>query len=679
MKLPRRAVHLDFHTMPAVPDVGADFDADAFARTLEDARVDFITVFAKCNLGMAYYPTKVGVTHPSLKIDLLGEMVEACHKRDITIAAYWNAGLDHEMALRHRDWAILGNDGRTYDEDHLDHFFRTMCFGGPWADLLAATIEEVLEGYEIDGIFLDCWYFGVGCQGVECAAGMREEGMDPTDATQRIAFQNERKMAFVRRVREMIDRIRPEATYFLNGVPYDMQLSVASHLDIESLPAGGWGFENFPWKVRYLRRRIGRGGRAIHLVGQTGRFHRSWGDFGGLRTQAGLDYDCYQAASHAVTTGIGDHMHPRGILSAEAYRRIGSIYRKLEALDDWTVDAQALTDTAVVATFNEPISVSLTEDHRQVIGATRALAELKRQFDILSADGDWSGYRTLVLADGVRLDEDRLQKIRVHLAAGGTVLSTGVGGMLAGEDAFPEEWGIDYAGKEPCKPHFLRAAPGFCATMPDEVLTVGVGTPTIAVKPVEGTETLADVIQPYFSRHWDGMHGHVYIPPDKPAGRPGITRRGSIVHFASAVFTDYAANANPLHRELVGAALAALAGDGLVRAEGLPSFARLTLTRQKDRTMVHVLCYVPELRTREFTHGAVPGQVVELADVHQAESLEMIEEPITLRDVTITLARESVSHVYLAPSKTEIDFTADGPRVTFTVPEITGYQMIVVQ
>ena len=676
MKLPCRAVHLDFHTMPAVPDVGADFDAGEFARRLEDARVDFITVVAKCNLGMAYYPTKIGVTHPSLAIDLLGEMVEACHRRDIMVAAYWNAGLDHEMALRHREWAMLGDDGRTYGEDHLDHFFRTMCFGGPWADHLAAMVEEVLEGYEIDGVFLDCWYFGAGCQGVECATGMRDEGMDPSDATQRIAFQDRKKMDLVRRVRAIIDRTRPEATYYLNGVPYDMQLPYATHLDIESLPCGGWGYDNFPWKVRYLRKRIGRDGRPIHLVGQTGRFHRSWGDFGGLRTQAGLDYDCYQAISHASACGVGDHMHPRGILNAEAYRRIGSIYRKLEALDEWTTGATPLTDTAVVAAFSEPVSVSLTEDHRQVVGATRALAELKRQFDILAADADWSGYRTLVLTDGVRLDEEGLGKIRDHLAAGGAVLSTGTGGMLADEDAFPQEWGIACTGDERCIPHFLRAAAGFCEAMADEVLTVRARAVALSARP--GTDTLADVIQPYFNQHWDGFHGHVYIPPDKPAGRPGITKCGPIVHFASAVFTDYAVNANPLHRELVGAALAALAPNGLVRAEGLPSFARLTLTRQQDRTIVHLLTYVPERRAGGFGMFADADQRL-LPKELKAGDLEIIEEPITVRDVTITLAKEHVTRVYLAPSRTDLDFAADGGRVTFTVPEIAGYRMIVVE
>lgn len=33
--LPFRQVHLDFHTGPGIPDVGADFDAKAFARALK--------------------------------------------------------------------------------------------------------------------------------------------------------------------------------------------------------------------------------------------------------------------------------------------------------------------------------------------------------------------------------------------------------------------------------------------------------------------------------------------------------------------------------------------------------------------------------------------------------------------------------------------------------------------
>ena len=72
-----RQVHLDFHTSPDCPDVGVDFDGDTFARTLQEAHVDAINIFAKCHHGYSYYPTKVGTVHPGLKIDLLGGQIEA--------------------------------------------------------------------------------------------------------------------------------------------------------------------------------------------------------------------------------------------------------------------------------------------------------------------------------------------------------------------------------------------------------------------------------------------------------------------------------------------------------------------------------------------------------------------------------------------------------------------------
>ena len=74
-----RQVHLDFHTSPLITDVGAEFDASSFVQTLNGAYVNSVNIFAKCHHGMAYYPSKVGPTHPGLKFDLLGEMIAACH------------------------------------------------------------------------------------------------------------------------------------------------------------------------------------------------------------------------------------------------------------------------------------------------------------------------------------------------------------------------------------------------------------------------------------------------------------------------------------------------------------------------------------------------------------------------------------------------------------------------
>ena len=53
----------------------------------------------------------------------MGKMIDACHHRNIAVAIYFNAGLNHEMAQQHRDWVVLGRDGRVYGEDRMAIFF----------------------------------------------------------------------------------------------------------------------------------------------------------------------------------------------------------------------------------------------------------------------------------------------------------------------------------------------------------------------------------------------------------------------------------------------------------------------------------------------------------------------------------------------------------------------------
>ena len=73
---PRRMIHLDFHTGPAIPDVGSEFEPEEFAQQFVEARVDSVTVFAKCHHGHLYYNTDRPERHPGLAkgLDLLGAL-----------------------------------------------------------------------------------------------------------------------------------------------------------------------------------------------------------------------------------------------------------------------------------------------------------------------------------------------------------------------------------------------------------------------------------------------------------------------------------------------------------------------------------------------------------------------------------------------------------------------------
>ncbi len=109
---------------------------------------------------------------------------------------------------------------------------------------------------------------------------------------------------------------------------------------------------------------------------------------------------------------------------------------------------------------------------------------------------------------------------------------------------------------------------------------------------------------------------------------------------------------------MVGNLLRMLLPDPLVRAPDLPSFARVTVMQQTRRRMVHVLSYVPERR---------------------GPSMDMIEEPIDLCNVSIALRKDGQTpkKVYLAPSQETLPVEESDGYLHVTIPKVPGHALVV--
>jgi hypothetical protein len=649
---PKWGLFYDFHTLPACPDVGANFDADAFTDRLQRCGVDYVVFHARCNLGMAYYDTRVGLRHPSLRYDLFGRLAEACQKKGIALTAYVNLGLSHEEALLNRGWTVLTPEGYTYRPDRLDHFFRMMCYNTPYGEHVLEMIREIVGGYPVAGLFLDCMHQGP-CVGVECVREMKERSMDWRDGYQLREFAELSRVRMARRVAETARAIRPDLLLYFNGVGYEAQQETGTYLEYECLPTGGWGYEALPLYGRFLRT-LGK-----PVLNMTGRFHRSWGDFGGIRTAASLEYDCLHGLALGMRTTVGDHFHPRGDLNGAVFDLIERVYARLQPLEPWLAGARAAAEIAVVAP--EPgfsyVHPEFGASQTALKGAARLLAELKQQFDVVSCRRSWEGYRLLVLPDLVLLDGTAAAKIRAHLEQGGAVLSTGWSGAdPAKRDFALAEWGLRLEGEEPCDPAYLLAGDQLADGMPD--MPIALYDRGAAISALPGTQVLARIGAPYYNRHWDGEHGFVYLPPDQDTGRPAVTRRGPVAQISHPVFTTYASHAPVPIRQLVANLLPGLLPDPMVRTAGLPSFGRATVTRQPGRRMVHLLAYVPERR---------------------GPSVDMIEEPIEVREVSVALRADGTrpARVYLAPGGEALPFAVADGYVRTRVPVVPGYAMVV--
>ena len=643
---PKRAIHLDFHTMPGVYDVGRDFKADEFAKTLKNSGVEYITIFARCNLGLAYYPTKIGIVHPGLKIDLLGQMIKACHKYNIKVAAYFNAGIDHEHALRHREWCKVNKEGQVYEYQNMGHFFRRMCLNTDYGPHLLSMLKEVLENYPVDGIFLDCFSLSP-CYGVECLDGMRRSGMDIFNDRQVQEFCHIMTNDFMEEVKKSVRKKRKNINLYFNGLPYSKQ---PTHIEIEVLPTGGWGYDYLPWVIRYSRT-LGK-----PYFTMTGRFHKSWGDFGGLRPKHSLLFDCYNSIGNGGTCSIGDHLHPRGKLEPEVYSLIGEVYSKTKELDPWTEGAKPLTEMVIIEpTLREYPGNAF--DSSSIAGASRMLMELKYQFDVSDGESNLSKYKVIILPDDILIDKNLKQKLQKHLKNGGILISSAFAGLDMEKKKFAlEEYKIIYGGDEVYDPTFFEARREVNRSLPKMLTTIY--NPGITIKAKKGAKILAKLYQPYFNKgSWDWHHENLYIPPEKDTGRPALVQCGNIFHFSFPVFKGYFEDAVVAYKNLVKNCIERVFPKPLIKVSGLPSFGQITVTQKGKNRVVHLLTYIPELRGK----------------------MQIIEEPIVVRRVELVLRKDGqrIKNVYLAPSRNKLEFRFEADYIRVTIPEVNGYQMVV--
>ena len=140
-----------------------------------------------------------------------------------------------------------------------------------------------------------------------------------------------------------------------------------THAEIESLPSGLWGYYHFP----RVARAISHWGKP--WVAQTGRFQRMWGDFGGIKPQAALEYECFRAQALGGGNSIGDQLAPRGGLEKAVYNLVGSVYTQCEAAESFYKNSIAIPEIGILTACHPSLLAKDTD--RSVEGAVTMAEE----------------------------------------------------------------------------------------------------------------------------------------------------------------------------------------------------------------------------------------------------------------------------------------------------------------
>lgn len=657
-KMPFRQIHLDFHTGGEIPGVGSKFNKRQFQNALIKGHVDSINIFAKGHHGYLYYLNGVSKPHPTLEIDLLENMLEACKEINVKTQIYISAGLDEMIARKHPEWLFRNQDQSTvWVKDFTTAGYHELCMNTPYLDYLLNQVEEVTKRFETEGIFLDI----VGprkCHCQTCMNQLIEEGKDPRDDKAVTELGERVYKNYLERIVKTIHSIKPDMKIFHNSGHMKRGrrdlFGYYTHFELESLPTGGWGYDHFPLSARYVQ------GLGKEFLGMTGKFHTTWGEFGGFKHPNALRYESALNLANGAKICVGDQMHPQGMLDEVTYALIGEAYKEVEEKEPWCDDVENVADVGLLS--EECIESGDSEADNDFVGkadagAVRMLLEGKYLFDVIDLEEDFNKYKVIILPDVITLDDILEKKLKDYINRGGKILATGNSCLDKQSQNFAIDMGITYEGNNPYKPDYF--IPHFSYH--------GLGSTSFVMYSdgikisLDGGEVLGEREDSYFNRDLLHFSSHFHTPNEPGKRSPGMVKSDASIYIAWKVFTDYATKGSLILKDSVRYALDELLSEDKSLSTNLMEQGVTTLQHQrgKNRYINHLLYAVP---------------------VKRGEGVEVIEDIVPVYDIDVTVqVTEKVEKVYLAPQMVDIPYSQTDGKLKYTVDKVDCHQMVVIQ
>ncbi|MDQ1300528.1 MAG: hypothetical protein QG637_446 [Chloroflexota bacterium] len=679
-----RQVHLDFHTSEQIPEVGARFDKAQWQEALKLGRVNWINIFAKCHHGWSYYPTAVGAIHPTLKFDLLGAQIAACHEIGVRAPIYYTVGWSVHDTVTHPEWCVRREDGgiaaTNWDEnakpaDRKPNFaWQFMCPSGGYLDLMLRQTAEICQRYPTDGLWYDITG-GPPCYCENCRRGMAAGGYDAADPEAVFQYGATKWRHFYAACRKTLYRYHPEATIFFNGTTVlhadTRGRNITARLfddnsqqELEDLPTTWGGYDKLPLRAKFFHN------TGKPLIAMSGKFHTSWGEFGGFKHPDALRFEAGAMLAFGAACNFGDQLHPSGEMDLATYANIGQAFAYVEQLEEYGLDAVPAANLGLWFANSKP------DDE----GAAVMLLETQTDFLVVDPAKELTPYAAIILPGAACLSAGEAARLNAYVAGGGSLLVLGESALDEKRERFVLDVGAEYLGPASYDEDFTVGSArlnsviarsilsGTRRGVPGEVEGADAAISTFSpflnyeaalrAQPHAGTEVLATLREPYFNRTFSHFCSHQNTPNRlEVAPHPAALRKGRVIFLPHRLGKLYHEHGARVHRDFFANALSLIYTRPMAQTR-LPSAGRVSLMHQpgQRRYVAHLLYGAPLQRGRCL----------------------VIEDLPALHDVPLTVrVPQTVRAAYLVPGRAALPMQPQDGGVSITVPVLQGHQAIV--
>ena len=653
-----RQVHLDFHTSEEIDDIGKKFSREQFQNALQIGNINSINIFAKGHHGWTYFPSRVGEQHPHLDFDLLGEQIEACHEIGVSAQAYVTVGWSAKDAREHPEWIIWRDrdtapvtiEMRKKENPH-DPFgwgWDLLSPEGAYKQHLLDLTEELCLNYDLDGFWFDIipvWDINYNPMAI---ADMKSKGVDTDDLQQVRDYHSAKMNLFMGEIRKIIQKHKPEASLFFNWSTHYYSMDTYKYrffdhntkMDLEDLPTTWGGYDKFPVRAKYFAN------FKKPIVAMSGKFHKSWGEFGGFKNKDAIWYEAAAMVSFGAAVNFGDQLHPSGEMEIATYENIGYAYKYIQKIEAFGVGAE----------HKASLGLWLSSSNSCNSGATKMLLENQVNFVISNNLNDWSDLKTIVIPGECNFSVNEKEKLDKFLEDGGNMILMGKAGLDTENKRFIFDIGADYIGEASADIDYTVVGDKLLKDLFKAPFLNYI--PALKVSPKSGTEVLAAIREPYFNRTLSHYSSHKNTPFKlTDAGHPAVIRKGNIAYIASDLAEMYNSSGAKVHKDLFNNVLGLMHGDRMLQVE-LPSSGRSNLLYQPEH--------------RRYVAHVLYGSPIKRGDA------EVIEDLVPLYDTPVVLnVPETIKSARLIPGNVDLKFTKTDAGITTVVPKFKCHAAVV--
>jgi len=659
----------------------SQFNSKEYVEMQALAEVQTVIFYASSNVGICYYPTKIGHMHKGIKgRDILKEVIDLSHEKGMSVVVYYN--IWHKWAYdNHPDWRLVTSKGENTRE-----FMRygVCCINSPFRDFVINQTKELCNNYEFEGLWFDMIGLTTVCYCPYCRKRYFSETGE--EIPRIVNWEDPRWVRFQRKREEWLaefaallvstaKKINPEITVVLqnahwqNGWRDGLTLPFFEVQDYISGDFYGGGLEeSFVCKLFY---NLTPNKPFEYMTSRCPTLL----DHTTMKSKALLEVQTYSALANNGAFCFIDAIDPEGTLNRDFYLRMGEIFRKVKEYEKYLdSNLKACQDVAIYLNFESLINpedngkrVSESEHKRSphleaAVNVAKTLLNAHIPFGVITKRNidSLSDYQIIVLPNLLMIDNEEVEAFRKFVESGGSIYASGSTSLLSKDGIKHKDFllsdlfGVSYLGETKEKLTYISPE--------EEFKTVFIGyspkypvtlfNPQLKIRRIkEDVKTLATITLPYT----DPEDINIFVSAN--SNPPGIS-----TEFPSIVLSRYGEgrviySAGVLelmkeedHRIIFINLLQLLSQRPYFFEVDAPKSVEVTLFWQEDKKyyLINLLNYQPELPN---------------ISVHNIK-------------IRIKVDNKRPQRLMLLPEEIELPFRVEGSYVEFIFPRLENFSML---